>query len=134
MSTRTKEQSVRLHTILGKLQIDAEGKADLVFAITKGREKSTTGLTQLECIALINDLQEKLPKNESKADKMRKKILSTCHEMRWTIDGKVDFERLDHYLKKYGYKHKELNEYTEQELPMLVTQFDNLLISFYAKR
>lgn len=134
MSTRTREQSIRLHTILGKLQVDAEGKQDLVFAITKGREKSTTGLTHLECNALINDLQAKLPKNESKSDKMRKKILSTCHEMRWTINGKIDFDRLNEYLLKYGYKHKELNEYTEKELPVLVTQFDNLLISFYEKR
>ena len=140
MSTRTNEQSIRLHTILGKLGIEKEEKEDLVYQITNGRFNSTKALTFLECDALIKGLQAKIPKEvldyarTDKSDKMRKKIFSICHEIRWTINGKVDTKKLNEYLLKYGYLHKPLKDYEDKELPILITQFENLLKNYYAKR
>lgn len=132
MSTRTNEQSIRLHTIVGKLGIDSEMKAELVNVITNGRSSSTKDLTHLECDALIKNLQVSVPKA---GDKQRKKILSIVHELGWeTPTGKIDWNALNPYLLKYGYLHKAFNDYTPKELPKLVTQFENLLRSEYAKR
>ena len=64
-------------------------------------------------------------------NKQRRKIFSLCHELGWTelVDDKqvVNDARLKGFLDKYGYLHKPLNFYTPQELPTLVTQFENML-------
>lgn len=132
MSTRTKEQSIRLHTIFGKLGIGGEIKEELVYNATQGRATSSKELTHLECDSLIKSLQPDVPKE---GDKQRKKILSIVHELGWeTPTGKIDWNALNPYLLKYGYLHKAFNDYTPKELPKLVTQFENLLRSEYAKR
>jgi len=132
MSTRTKEQSIRLHTIIGKLGITPEIKEELVYNITQGRASSTKDLTHLECDTLIKTLQPNVP---IEGDKQRKKILSIVHELGWeTPTGKIDWNTLNPYLLKYGYLHKSFNDYTPKELPTLVTQFENLLRSHYEKR
>ena len=52
-----------------------------------------------------------------------------AYQMKWTFFSEkyrkecVDYKRLDDWMKKYGYLHKSLNDYTEQELPTLVLQF-----------
>jgi hypothetical protein len=137
---RTKDQNIKLHALIGKLQIDAETKAEMVFKCTGGRSKSSADMLIHECTDLIGKLQlmadGKSPQKQFNAaeDKMRKKILSICYEMQWTLAGKLDWNRINFWLKKFGYLHKEeLNDYKEAELPKLVTQFENLLKSYYAK-
>lgn len=137
---RTLQQNKRLHALIGMLNIDTETKQDLVYSYSGGREVSSAGLLYPECQALINCLQarsngatwsESTPEN-----KMRRKILSMCHEMRWKdeITDNIDWKRLNGWLKDYGYLHKKFNKYTEQELPKLVYQFEQLLKSYYDKR
>jgi hypothetical protein len=128
---RTKEQSIRFNTIISKLGIDKEGKEDLVYNITQGRATSSKDLTHLECDKLIKNLQ---PNVLIEGDKQRKKILSIVHELGWeTPTGKIDWNALNPYLLKYGYLHKLFNDYTPNELPKLVTQFENMLKDSYAK-
>jgi len=114
----------------------------LVYQYTNGRTQHSSEMHMHECQSLINFLSAKqgaqqvtvagrsAGKNDVfKRDRMRKKILSICHELNWeTPEGAVDFPRLEKYLEKYGYKHKtNLNSYTTEELPTLVTQFENML-------
>ncbi len=83
-------------------------------------------------------------KRQSKADYMagnlqRRKILSLCHELGWTYPthgGKlvVNFQSLEKWMIKYSYLHKPLNYYTPRELPLLVTQFENLAAKELAER
>lgn len=132
--TRTIEQNKLLYLLLNKLNIDAETKEQMVYNYTNGRTVHSSAMDREECEKLIVALQ-----NQSKgiiaddpADKMRKKILSICHELEWEMPGgKINFERLSAWLTKYGYLHKALNEYTKEELPVLVTQFEKLLKSHY---
>lgn len=143
---RTKEQNKTLHALLGELNIDVEQKEELVYQFTQSREKSSSKMLITECQAMINHLKAiksgYISKNEGgkkhdendPANKMRRKILSICYEMRWTLNGGIDWEKLNAWLYKYGYLKKDLNKYTEAELPTLVTQFENLLKTFYAKR
>lgn len=141
---RNNTQNKRLHALITKLGIDGDAKEELVYNFTGTRETSTSKMEVSECQNLINHLEAAtkgltpaIPKgngNPNKADKMRKKILSICHEMNWTNEqGKVYWPTLNEWLLKYGYLHKTLNEYKEAELPTLIAQFENLLKQFYKK-
>lgn len=142
MDRRTSDQSKRLHAILGKLKIDAEEKREMVYEVTEGRETSSGQLTVAECDRLIQSLQGKqgykpgMEKyKDDPTDKQRKKILAICREMRWvTSENRVDFIALNTWLLKYGMFHKKLNALSETELPATITQFEQLLKSYYAKR
>lgn len=140
---RNKQQNTILHKLLGDLNIDKETKSDLVMQFTQERETSSSKMLVSECQALINHLNiiknGPVQKNHASEqntvqNKMRRKILSICHEMNWKLGQQLDWERINFWLQKYGYLHKDLNKYTEAELPKLVTQFENLLQSYYAKR
>lgn len=120
--------------MFGRLAIcNDDLKEELVMRFTNGRTPRSSEMDVRECQALINYLQALVNKTfNDPADRMRKKILSICHEMGWELpNGKIDWDRLNGYLTKYGYLHKELNDYTNDELPTLVTQFENLLKSYY---
>lgn len=134
---RNLSQNKRLHGLLGKLSISKEVKEELVFQFTSERTTHTKDMNIPECQALINFLSvqvgEANKKIQTPDDKMRKKILSLCYEMHWTVKGKLDWERINNWMLKYGYLHKPINEYKVNELPKLVSQFENQLKSFYAK-
>lgn len=145
MSTRTLLQNSRLHLLITQLGISKEQKADMIRNVTKGRTASSAELHKLEADELIiwlsglakAKLQAKYnnQKIDSPADRMRRKILSICHELNWQdTNGKVDWVRLNNFLLKYGYLSKTLNKYTEAELPKLVTQFEQLLKHHYEKQ
>ena len=132
---RTLEQNKRYRALLDKLGIvDKEQKQDLVLSVSEGRVKSSADLTFEEMNMLCTHLQGLVYEMDDRADKMRKKILSICHEMNWKLaSGKVDMQHLSDWLLKYGYLHKELNEYTEKELPKLVTQMEGVLEDYLKK-
>lgn len=134
MSIRNNQQNKRLHQLLGDLKLSKEAKEDLVYRFTNGRSTSSASMSVTECDAMINELARNLKNSRAeKMDKMRKKIFSICHDLQWELpDGKVDQEKLNNWLMKYGFKHKPLNDYSEKELPTLVTQFENLQKSAYA--
>jgi len=121
------EQIKNLHGLLNRTGLMAE-KETLVLAFSNGREKSSKGLTYQEAGALITHL-----KSLDGSHKMRRKIISMAHELGWKIPGtkKIDMEAINEWCKKYGFGKKELNEYTEKELPRLVTQFQNGPYKFY---
>lgn len=140
---RNAKQNSRLHLLLSQLGISKEGKQDLVLSATKGRTSSSAEMEVMEAQSLINwlaqeakaKLRQKYPQPvASPEDRMRKKILSICHDLAWeNKDGKVDWDKLNAYLIKYGYLHKSLHLYKYKELPTLVTQFENLLKHHYQK-
>ncbi|HXU27478.1 MAG TPA: hypothetical protein VN698_09625 [Bacteroidia bacterium] len=136
---RNREQNKKLHALIGELKIDAETKEDLVHSYTGGRTTSSSKMLVHECANLISHLESmsskktQMPNQTEACQKMRKKIFSICYEMQWTLAGKLDWSRINFWLNKYGYLHKKLDDYTEAELPKLVTQFENLLKSYYAK-
>lgn len=132
---RNKDQNTRLYALIGKLKIDKEQKEEFVYKHTNGRTTSSSGMLVHECQALINELQvtaNKLPKSQDEKSKndQRRKLFSIAHELGWTKGGKVDSERLDEWVKKYGHRHpQKLNDYSLQELPRLITQFEYVLKS-----
>lgn len=135
---RTLQQNAQLHTLLTRLDLQEE-KADLVYQHTQGRTTRSSEMLYNECASLIGYLNNMVSRKQRSrfdyndpANRMRRKILSICHEMGWETDsGKIDWPRLNAWLLKYGYLHKGLNDYTAKELPRLVTQFENYLKSVY---
>lgn len=142
MNYRNNKQNAALHALVSELNIDSEQKEELVYQYTNGRTTSSSKMLINECQSLINHLNSikrgMTPKpdnwKESPENVMRRKILAICHELQWTKDGKVDLQRLDEWLKKSGVFHKKLNDLSLQELPAQITQLEQVLKSFYAKR
>lgn len=155
----TTELNKQLHALLSQTNM-IKAKPYLIESFTNGRETSSTGLQSHEAIELIKHLKCELQKQKNKAmanepkhignamptfkantpaqqaNTMRKKIIALAHQMGWSAIHPVsknkiaDIPRIDAWAIKYGYLHKSLNNYTIQELPKLVTQFDNLYKSF----
>lgn len=144
MAIRTAGQNRQLHMLLNQTGLSGHKEA-LTASFSNGRTESTTELTVQECNEFIKYLNNELQKRKvdspkfdpnDKAQKMRRKILSICHELGWEDStGKIDWDRLNSWLQKYGYKkYINLNDYSEKELPTLVTQFENLLKTRYESK
>ncbi len=130
----SKAQNKKLHMLLGKLKVDQDTKRDLIYRLTLGRTESAKELSQSEGNRLISELNRMMYNDSSQT--MRRKIFSICHELGWHIPGTmtVDQQRLHAWLMKYGYHHKPLMQYTASELPMLVTQFEEMLKKSYHEK
>jgi hypothetical protein len=132
MKTRTLAQNQQLHKLLAEAGLTNE-KATLADEFSNGRTSRTSELYTTECDALIRHLAAALgqrvlaptPEQEEQSDRMRRKILSLAHEMRWHLPGtsKVDMARVNAWCDTYGYKKFHLNQYTHAELTKLVSQF-----------
>jgi hypothetical protein len=115
-----------LNTLISKRGIDKETKAMMVAGFSDGRCESSKELYDDEAVAMIKHLQSLQP-HQAEAEKMRNKILYYAHEMNWRNHKlKVDIQRVDAWCKKFGYLHKALDQYEYNELPKLVTQFENV--------
>jgi len=113
-----------IYTLLGTYHLRDE-KENIVKAFTGGRTTSVRDLKFNEASALIAHLRS-MEVTDRRSDKMRNKILSFAHEMNWTIKGKVDMERINNWCMKFGYLHKKLDDYRYEELPTLVSQFEEV--------
>lgn len=93
---------------------------------SNGRTAVLEDLTHAQTQALIAEFAERSPK-----DKMKGKIMSMMHEMRWELpNGKVDIARLDAWLVKHTPYHKRFDALTESELPKVVAIFDKMYKGF----
>lgn len=111
-----------------------DSKASAALMYSRNRTESLRKLTCTEADILIRDLIELSPQpDREKVTRMRKKIIAQCREMRWDKDGKTDYERLNNFCLKYGYLHKPMNDYSEKELPRLVSQFEEVYKSYLKK-
>ncbi|RTL47238.1 MAG: hypothetical protein EKK39_14815 [Sphingobacteriales bacterium] len=126
----TQQQRACIYAMMNKLHIKGETKEIITLGFTQQRTTHISEMTKTEAAALIQHLKDIDPE-EQRANKMRRKIISMAHEMHWHNKyGKADIQRIDNWCKAYGYKHKSLNNYTYKELPALVTQFEQVYLSF----
>jgi hypothetical protein len=139
----TSQQIRQFRAILAKLKI-MDMKDDIVLDASDGRTEHASELSQDELQQLIETLNEKSFTEETelklrrdyKANNMRKRIFSICHQIGWIkwSDDKnkmiVDIDKLTEWLKKYGYLHKNLNDYKYNELPKLINQFENVFKNY----
>lgn len=125
----------KLHLFLNRLNMNtAEDKEMFAFQFSNERTTKTSELTIKEYDQLLNRLQS-LSNQQDACNTMRRKIISRAHEMSWTYQDangktKANIKRINDWCVKFGYLHKPLNDYTEKELPALVTQFDKVYVDY----
>ncbi len=135
MKTISGKQTGLIKTLIKKLGADS---VDIALDYSDGRTEHISKLYSNEASQLIKWLlNEAGQTRENPADVMKNKILAIAHEMHWelpfTRNGKsniIDMVRVDGWCIKYGYLNKPLDDYTEAELPRLVTQFQKAHKSF----
>lgn len=104
---RTPEQSKKFNTLIGKLGIDKETKAEMVSAISNGRTTTSAHLTVNECSQLINKLEHGFatPQRSRELtilDKARYRLLCTLRNKGFkTPTGKPDRSKIDAYTMHY---------------------------------
>lgn len=126
---RTTQQNARLFVLLGKLDIDAEQRAELVHQFTNGRTTSSREMMAYECNSLILHLEKQTGEGDQGGQmyRMRRKVFSIAHEMGWELmNGQVDKDRLNHWLLKYGKHKKELLKLSAAELRDTITQLERV--------
>jgi hypothetical protein len=131
MSIATVAQIKMLQSLRHQHNMPEDAYREMIAQASNGRTSSTRELTQSEAFGLIDSLVDKTPNHwkqrNAAMDKMRKKIIGYAREMGWFVPGdlrKVDMERLNGWCRKYGFGKKALNAYSYEELPKLVTQFE----------
>ena len=119
---------------INKKRLNNKQKEALITRYTGGRTSKISEMHYDEALRLIQKIDEDAYK-AMKADRMRKKILHLCHLMQWYEKGttKLDFKRIDAFCIERGWKHKPFNAYTYEELPTLVTQFEEVYDTFLNK-
>lgn len=121
----TPKQAKYVRQLLSREGILSEEKRYTVH-FSNGRTDILEDLTHAETQAIIAEFSEK-----SSADKMKGKILSMMHEMRWELpNGKVDIPRLNAWLIKHTPYHKPFDRLKEAELPLVVSLFEKMYKSF----
>lgn len=125
----TKKQNAMIGYLISRLKLSDETKEELIHTYTDGRTTSIRDLLFDEAKSIISALTSGEVSIQSPANKMRRKILSMAHEMDWELStGQVDMKRINKWCVEYGYLHKELDQYTESELPQLINAFENMYL------
>jgi hypothetical protein len=118
-----------IKTLMGKLKTP-DGDA-VVRGFTKLRTGHVSEMTVKEGGELIKHLK-KLDPDEVAANKMRRKLIGMAYERAGlgrsagSGERRAVVDQLDAWCKQYGYKHKALNSYTKNELPKLVSQYQQV--------
>ncbi|WP_149913511.1 hypothetical protein [Sphingobacterium cavernae] len=123
----TSGQRQKIGYLISRLSLDTDTKEELIYLHTDGRSTSIRDLKFEEADKVIRSLTSGEVKYHTPKEKMVRKILSMAHEMNWELQtGKVDMDRVNRWCVDYGYLHKEIDRYTESELPQLVSAFENM--------
>jgi len=129
MADITKDQIKCIKTLVRKLNIEDEDA--LVRGYSNMRTDHVSEMNGSEGAAMIKHLKSTDPAEVS-AQQMRRKILAMAYNRAGLPRdaNKKQKERVQDWVngwcKQYGYKHKAMNSYTLEELPMLVSQFQNV--------
>lgn len=103
---------------------------ELVLEFTKGRTSSLHDLAVTELLELTGQLRALGNRDAAKCDRMRKKVIGILKGCGYILpDGKADMPRIYAWVLDRGYLHKELNSYTDNELPRLVFQAEQVQAS-----
>jgi len=125
----TSAQRKKIGYLISKLSIDKDTKEELIYLHTDGRSASIKELLFSEADKVIKALVNGRVEYHTPKEKMVRKILSMAHELNWeNTYGKVDMKRVNDWCINYGYRHIALDQYNENDLPQLVSAFENMYL------
>lgn len=132
-----KSQIVKIHQFKNTFKLDEETYRDLIRQYTNDRSTSSKDMYWHEATELLNYFNNSV--NDS-ASRQRRKMIGIAHTMGWNLfdasnplKPKADMDRINNWCVKFGFGHKPLNDYTTQELPKLITQFQSVFKSHLKK-
>lgn len=114
----------RMMKLLTELNLQGR-RHHIAYRHSGGRTESTRELHDHELLAIVYELEHAL-KQDNRADKMRKKMISLAHQMNWQTNGKADMERINAWCVLYGPYKKPLNAHDIKELGTLISVFDKV--------
>ena len=131
----TPSQIRRLHMLLNHTGLMWQKQA-LILSFTHDRSEHSRDMTPSEISDMISHLEGQSKDNDAvyrnkQMDKMRKKLLSYCYEMRWADPGDwpAAIKKIDEFCSgKHGIYKKALQKHTYEELVNVVTQFGTLYL------
>ena len=104
-------------------------REDLIYQFTEGKKSGLRELNATEYKEFIDWLNRSFISERSQEDwtvrpgqYQRRKIIALLCKIGFIKNGRADMARIYTWVYKYGYLHKSLNEYTQNELPRLVSQ------------
>jgi hypothetical protein len=138
------KQIKAIHTLLPDyIKEDKELKGDLIQQYTEDpKKRSTKDLSNGQADELIAFLKMSNPpaQIDQKANRLRRKFLSICHQLGWYKKDKadrvvlnaeqkpvLDYARIDNWCEKHGKYHKTLQEHSYNELQKLISQFNEVM-------
>jgi hypothetical protein len=141
MKPATPAQIKAINSILAKRGL-LEDKAPIIKLVTADRTTHSSELYFEEAKNLLSNLLDGVgyqPKN-----KMIAKIFAMAHEMGWIterqgvdpqgrIETKKDYSHVYNWIKKFGFGKKDLKSYKYNEIPKLLTQFEQGPYQSYLK-
>jgi len=112
-------------------------RAELILTYTQGRKNSLKELSDLEyklfcqwLSQLVSGKEAEHARQNSPANKMRRKVIALFAKMEYVNDDRADMQRIDQWCIKYGQFHKRLNDHTAQELIKLTAQVEQVYKSY----
>lgn len=111
-------------------------RKELILQFTNENKEGLSTLTPHEYREFINWLNQRFPstpapKKLSSLENQRRKIISIFRQMGYeTPENKADMKRIYAWVLKSGYLHKGFNQYTDAEIPKLVYQAEQVLMSY----
>lgn len=126
MNLISKEQIIIISSTMARMKLTDDAQKTLIHSWTEGRTESRKELTYSEAELLKTHLNSSFKPADQKQDKMRKKIIAKFHQMGYSNNGRIDMERVNATILKYGYKHKQMKDYNWVELPKLVSQVSKM--------
>ena len=117
----------------------SDSKDEIVLELTDGRTSHLSEMTKAEAQlffdVMLGEAQSPAPNSEAaKCDNSTRKLLSMAHEVKWqSPNGKVDYQRLSNWCKKYSPAHKCYKQQNSKELAETVTSFSKLHIQTLRK-
>lgn len=143
MSGISKDQIIAINTIISKRGLK-ELKKQMLLDASNGRTDSSKQLTGEEAAILLQYLNAEKNKTQESIDLMIRKLFAMAYDLRWIekkvevtstgIQSKKDFSTVYDWVKKFGYLSKDLKEYKQNELPKLISQFEQGPYSYYLKK
>lgn len=122
----TKPQLQKIHVLLNQMGL-IDNKVELVYSFSNGRVTSTKELTMEEAGFFIRHLS-----NCDPLERMRNKVFALAYEagIIWgdsPADKKMNFIKLNNFLKERGAVKKDINKMVKPELIKTVNQFQQIL-------
>ena len=102
---------------------------NIIYEWSNGRTRDLNDYTEDELtnvVQYLRKLWEAKPQSEKvqleQMQTMRKKFYSFCHLLNWKKNGRLDYKRINNWLKKSSTYKKPIDDHNFNELAFLVTQ------------